>query len=200
MISSSLFISLLFFSVAAAFTPGPNNIMLTASGANFGFRRTIPHMLGVTGGFTLLLLSVAFGLGVLFTTYPLLQTILKVCGSTYLFYFAWRIATSRRSGSGGDSARPFTFLQASGFQFVNPKAWMMAISALAAFTLSGEGYTGSAFTVMLVFVVVTVAAVATWSAFGTVIGRLLKSDRAFRVFNISMAILTASSVVLLFTQ
>ena len=200
MISSSLFLSLLFFGLAAAFTPGPNNILLTASGANFGFRRTIPHMLGITGGFTVLLLSVAFGLGALFTTYPVLQTALKICGSAYLFYFAWRIATSHRSENSKSTAQPFTFLQASGFQFVNPKAWMMSISALAAFTLTGDRYVSSALIVVLVFISVTVAGVMTWSAFGTLIGRLLKSDRAYRIFNITMAILTVASIALLFTH
>lgn len=198
MIDLQLLMSLFVFASAAGFTPGPNNILLTASGANFGFRRTIPHMTGIAVGFVLLQLLVAFGLGVLFTTYPILQEILKYCGSAYLFYFAWRVATSGRGGRGGEAARPFTFLQASGFQFMNPKAWMISVSALAAFTLAGDRYAYSALVVVVVFLFVTVFATSAWTAFGTAIGKLLKTERAFRIFNIFMGLLTAGSVILLF--
>lgn len=193
----SLLVPLTVFAVAAAFTPGPNNIMLTASGANFGFRRTIPHMLGITMGFSLLMLGVAFGLGVLFTTYPAIQKALRFAGCAYLLYFAWRIATARRP-NGADGGRPFTVWQAAGFQFVNPKAWMMGISAMTAFTLSGAAYNRSALLVVAIFVVVTVGAVATWAGFGTAIGKLLKTQRAYQMFNVSMAVLTAGSILLLF--
>jgi threonine/homoserine/homoserine lactone efflux protein len=193
----SLLMPLTVFALAAAFTPGPNNIMLTASGANFGFRRTIPHMLGVTMGFSLLLLGVAFGLGALFSTYPAIQDTLRLAGCAYLLYFAWRIATARRP-NGADGGRPFTILQAAGFQFVNPKAWMMGISAMTAFTLSGADYRQSALLVVAVFVLVTVGAVTTWASFGTAIGKLLKTQHAFQMFNVSMALLTVASIFLLF--
>ena len=154
-------------------------------------------MLGIAVGFSLLLLGVALGLGVLFTTYPAIQHALRLAGCAYLLYFAWRIANTHRSSRAG-SGRPFTFLQAASFQFVNPKAWLMGLSAMTAFTLSGAVYSQSALTVVAVFVLVTVGAVTTWASFGTAIGKLLKTKRAFQIFNVAMALLTAASVVLLF--
>lgn len=187
---------LLFFAFATAFTPGPNNVLLMASGANFGFRRTVPHLFGTFFGFSLTLVAVALGFGFIFETYPWLKSLLKLAGCAYLFYLAWRIATARRSdGSGG--GRPLSVVEAAGFQLLNPKGWMVILSAMTAFTLSGEAYARSALSVVVVFLLVTVGAATTWAGFGTGIARLLKTDRAYRRFNIAMALLTAASVVLI---
>ncbi len=195
---TTLFAPLFMFGMAAAFTPGPNNIMLTASGANFGFLRTLPHMSGICGGFALLMVVIASGLGVVFESHPQMQTVLKILGSLYLFFFAWKIATAGRTGRVSRRAAPFTFVQAAGFQFVNPKGWLMAMSAMSAFTLTGDLYQESVAAVMAVFLTVTAASVVAWAGFGTAIGRFLKSDKSLSMFNFAMAGLTAASVVLLF--
>lgn len=189
--------SLAVFAVAAAFTPGPNNVLLMASGANYGFRRTVPHVIGTMLGFFAALLGVAFGLGVVFTRYPLAQDMLKLAGCIYLLYLAWRIATARRLDRSGEG-RPFSIYEAAGFQLVNPKGWMVIISAMTAFTLTGEAYYGSATMVIVVFMIVTLGAASTWAGFGSAIGSLLQTDRAYRTFNLVMGLLTASAVVLLF--
>ena len=195
---ANLFVPLVMFAVAAAITPGPNNIMLTASGANYGFIRTVPHMAGILAGFCLLLLAIAAGLGVLFERYPGVQTALKIAGSIYLCYFAWRIATARPNNSEADGSKPFSFYQAAGFQFINPKGWLMALSAMSAFTLGGDRYTASVSVLISVFLCVTVISVAVWAGFGTAIGRWLKTPTRFRVFNVTMGLLTVGSIGLLF--
>ena len=195
---SPLLAPLIMFASAAAITPGPNNVMLTAAGANFGFRRTVPHIAGVTTGFMVLLLGLVAGLGALFERYPGVQFALKYAGSAYLFFFAWKVATMARANGDGDRGKPFSFLQAVSFQFINPKGWLMGLAAVGAFTLTGNHYTLSAAVLCLVFAVATVVATSTWAAFGTAIGKLLHSDRSYRVFNGAMGILTAGSVALLF--
>ncbi len=133
--SSEVFFALLVYAFVTSITPGPNNFMLLASGVNFGFIRTIPHMLGIGGGFLSLLLAVGFGLGAVLTAFPSLHLALKIAGGAYLLYLAWRIAMSRSLGKDGDTkARPMTFLEAAAFQWVNPKAWVMAVTAMAVYT------------------------------------------------------------------
>ena len=195
---ANLFAPLVMFAVAAAITPGPNNIMLTASGANYGFIRTVPHMAGILAGFCLLLLAIAAGLGVLFGRYPGVQTALKIAGSIYLCYFAWRIATARPNNSEADGSKPFSFYQAAGFQFINPKGWLRALSSMFAFTLGVDRYTASVSVLISVFLCVTVISVAVWAGFGTAIGRWLKTPTRFRVFNVTMGLLTVGSIGLLF--
>ena len=121
---NTFFLPVVMFAFTMSATPGPNNLMLTASGANFGFRRTVPHMLGVSSGFFSLIAVVAIGLGALFIQYPMLQTALRVAGSVYLCYLAWRIATARPQRDGKNAtgrSRPFTFWQAAAFQYANPR-------------------------------------------------------------------------------
>lgn len=194
---NTIIIPLLTFAVAACITPGPNNIMLTASGANFGFKRTIPHILGICFGLEFLMLVVALGFNILFSLYPQLQVLLKVAGSVYLLYLAWKIATSKKPVGLEDKGRPFTFVQAAAFQLLNPKALMMAVTSMSTFTLAGDRYFVSAMVVMFVYSVICLPSISAWASFGTAIGRLLKSNRAFRIFNLSMGGLTAASVGLI---
>jgi threonine/homoserine/homoserine lactone efflux protein len=129
---ADLLIALTIFSCVMAFTPGPNNILLAASGVNFGFTHTIPHMLGVTIGFGVLLIARATGLGILFTAVPQLYLVLKVGGALYMLWLAWKVATAHvTSDEGRGSARPFTFFQAAAFQWINPKAVIAALSAIS---------------------------------------------------------------------
>lgn len=133
--SLDAFLALLVYALVTSITPGPNNLMLLASGVNFGIARTVPHMLGISIGFLVLLLAVGFGLGAVLTAFPALHTGLKIAGAVYLLYLAWKIAMSRSlSGKGETNARPMRFVDAAAFQWVNPKAWVMAITAMAVYT------------------------------------------------------------------
>ncbi len=192
------FLPLLWFATAAAITPGPNNIMVTASAVNFGFRGTINHILGIAFGFGFMILAVGLGLGQVFKTVPQLHEVLRWAGTAYLIYLAWRIGTAGRPEAAGGGGRPFTFFQAALFQWVNPKGWMMSVSALSAFTGEGAAYTAGALMVAGVFFAVTFPATSIWCLFGTAIARILKSDRALQIFNWTMAGLIVASIVILY--
>lgn len=194
---NSLLLPLVLFAIACCITPGPNNIMLTASGANFGFKRTIPHILGITFGVVALQTLTAMGLGYIFSQFPQLQLVLKVLGSAYLLYLAWKIATIPTLESSKKQGRPFTFWQAALFQFLNPKALVMAFSAMTTFTIAGDQYINSAMQVVIVFAVTCIPSISLWTGFGMAIGRLLNSPRRFRVFNLSLGTITALSVVVI---
>ncbi|MFA7415094.1 MAG: LysE family translocator [Rhizobium sp.] len=185
--------ALVTFAFATSITPGPNNMMLFASGVNFGFRRTIPHMLGIGAGFLSLLIGVGLGLGALLTTVPILYTGLKIAGGIYLVYIAWKIGSSRTLGEGKTSGRPMTFLSAAAFQWVNPKAWVMAVTAMAAYT-DPVHYLWSVAIVGLVFGVVNLPAVSTWAGFGSALRDWLSVPVRLKWFNITMAVLLVASL------
>ncbi len=195
---SSLLLPLLTFALAATFTPGPNNIMVTASGANFGYWRTLPHMLGITFGFTGMIAAVGFGLGEIFKVYPALHEIMKWVGSVYLIFLAWKIATASKPEEHGGERKPFTFVQAALFQWVNPKAWIMSIAALTAYTTNGADYVAETLVVAGAFFIVSFPSISSWCLFGTLIGRLLTSPRALMIFNVSMSALIVASIALLY--
>jgi threonine/homoserine/homoserine lactone efflux protein len=181
------------FAFATSITPGPNNMMLFASGVNFGFRRTIPHMLGIGSGFFTLLLGVGFGLGAILEALPLIHTVLKTVGGAYLLYIAWHIAVSRSIGEGKAGARPMTFLEAAAFQWVNPKAWVMALGAMAAYP-APQSYTSSVLVIAAVFAVVNVPSVSCWAGFGSALREWLSVPVRLKWFNISMGALLAVSL------
>jgi threonine/homoserine/homoserine lactone efflux protein len=185
-------IALTAFGIAAAFTPGPNNIMLAASGMNFGFLRTVPHMSGVVVGFAAMLLGVGFGLGAFFMAYALAQTVLKVIGVAYLLWLAWRIANAAPADP---SVRPYpiTFVEAALFQWVNPKAIVAVVSTMSIF-IRPERAVSDVLIVALVFFAVSIGAVVSWTAFGTALRGLLHDQRKVRVFNIAMALLLVASI------
>ncbi len=193
---NELLLPLILFSFSMCATPGPNNMMLTASGANFGFRRTIPHLLGIEFGMLFMLLACAFGLGVLFETFPLFQKLLKILCLCYLFYLSYKIALSSRGKVTNKEAKPLRLYQAALFQLVNPKAVIMAVSVMTSFTLAGSQYYQSVLLILIVFGLTCILSISLWAGFGTVIGRFLKSDKSFRVFNVAMGLLTASSALL----
>ena len=184
------------FAVVAAFTPGPNNLLLAASGANFGIRRTIPHLLGVMCGFPLLVLAVGLGLGSVFQRHPDVHTVLKFVGAAFLIYLAWRIATAGPTTTGTAPGRPLTFLQAALFQSVNPKAWIFTISAIATYTTVGGRASVEISVILVVSALATIGATITWTAFGAGLNRFLQdSPRTLRAFNIGMALLLGLSIV-----
>lgn len=186
-------LALFLFALTTSITPGPNNMMLFASGVNFGFVRTIPHMLGIGVGFLSLLIAVGLGLGALLHSVPVLYTALKFAGGAYLVWMAWKIGTSRKLSEGHSSVEPMTFLQAAAFQWVNPKAWVMAVSAMATYT-SESAYLTSVVIVGVIFAVVNVPSVSTWAGFGSALRQWLSHPIRLKWFNITMAILLVVSL------
>ena len=187
-------LALSIFAFVTSVTPGPNNMMLLASGVNFGIRRTVPHMLGIAAGFTAMLLVVGLGLGALVTAVPAVLVVLKVASAAYMLWLAWRLATSGSFGTGTGPARPMTFVEAAGFQWINPKAWAMALTATSVYTQPDAFYL-SVVIVALVFGAINLPSVGVWAAFGVGLRGFLAVPARLRVFNVAMAVLLALSVV-----
>ncbi|NKJ36921.1 LysE family translocator [Rhizobium sp. SG570] len=187
------FLALLLFAFTTSITPGPNNMMLFTSGVNFGFRRTIPHMLGIGVGFFVLLIAVGLGLGALLHTVPLLYTALKFAGGAYLVWIAWKIGTSRSLSDRESGAQPMSFMSAAAFQWVNPKAWVMAVTAMATYT-NEQLYLFSVLLVGLAFAAVNVPSVSTWAGFGSALRDWLSDPVRLKWFNITMAVLLVLSL------
>lgn len=185
--------SFILFAFVTSITPGPNNIMLTASGLSFGFRRTVPHMIGIAAGFTVMVAAVGLGLGAAFAAWPLLYELLKYGGAAYLLVLAWKIARSGPIAAGGETGRPMTFLEAAAFQWVNPKAWVMAVGAIATYTPQA-GFLGNLAIVTVVFGLVNLPSVGCWALFGTALRRVLHAPAAVRAFNLGMALLLVASL------
>jgi len=197
-IMPELILSLLSFSISMAITPGPNNVMVTASGVNFGYKKTLPHILGITFGFPVMIVLIGLGLGSVFKSLPVIHHILKYIGATYLLYLAWKIATFSSFNNNGERNKPFTFWQAVIFQWVNPKAWVIAVGAIAAFTSVGRDVFGEVLLIAFVFCIVCFPCVSLWAFLGTNIKRLLTTDYYRKVFNISMASLLVLSLLPVF--
>ncbi|MEQ8247327.1 MAG: LysE family translocator [Alphaproteobacteria bacterium] len=188
------------FTFVGTMTPGPNNIMLAASGANFGFQRTGPHMIGVGLGATSLLFAVALGMGAVFAAVPSLQLAIKIAGAVFLLYLAWRIATATPAVHDRGQGKPLKFIEAFGFQFANPKAWTITAGAASTFMPPDGGAVRGALVLALTFAIVAIPGIVLWTAFGVGIGHLLTSGRAHRVFNGAMALLLVAAVGLLFAS
>ena len=191
--SIDLFLALLGFAFVTSVTPGPNNLMLLASGVNFGFRRTVPHMLGINAGFPVMIVLVGLGLGQIFEIYPVLYTVLRVCGGAYMLWLAYKIAMSGPTGDGPSSGTPMNFMQAALFQWVNPKGWIIAITAIAAYT-SPATFGWTVLSVALAFAIVGGPSSVTWTLFGSGLRRFLNAPRYHRIFNVTMALLLAASL------
>ena len=179
-----LLVALISFALVTSITPGPNNLMLMASGANFGFRRTVPHLLGVSLGHALMVFLVGLGIASLFHAYPPAKIVLKVVSVAYMLWLAWKIAHSSAPGEGRARARPMTFLQAAAFQWVNPKAWAMALGAVTAYATGGLA---SVFMVCVVFACVNLPSVSIWALAGQQVRHWLTDRRRLTLFNWTMA-------------
>lgn len=187
-----LFLAFLTFAFVTSVTPGPNNLMLMTSGANFGFRRTIPHMLGVAIGFSVMVVLVGLGLAGLFEAVPAAFTALKAAGVGYMLWLAWKFANAAPPEGNPESGRPMTFLQAAAFQWLNPKAWAMALTAV---TVYAPGHTVAAIVLSAaVFGAVNLPTVSSWALLGTGIRRLLATPGRLRAFNWTMAALLVASL------
>jgi len=189
-----VFLALLTFSLVMAFTPGPNNIMLAASGVNFGFARTVPHVAGVSIGFVVLLIACGLGLGLIFAAVPSLQIALKIAGSLYILWLAWKVAHAHQADDSKAPARPFTFWQAVAFQWVNVKAVVAAVSAVAIYVRPGHARHDFAI-LLIVLALCTIGSASTWTGFGVALRRFLRDRNHARVFNITMALLLVASIV-----
>ena len=194
-----IFLALLVFAFTTSITPGPNNMMLFASGVNFGFVRTIPHMCGIGVGFLVLLLAVGFGLGALLETVPLVYTVLKFAGGAYLVWIAWKIGTSRSLGESAGATRPMSFLEAAAFQWVNPKAWVMAIGAVSTYAAISD-FPLNMIAIATVFGTLGTISAIVWVLFGTALKRFITDRRAVRIFNLTMAGLLVLSLVPVFLE
>lgn len=178
------------FALVAGFTPGPNNLLLAASAANFGLRRTLPHMFGVIFGFPLLFLAVGAGLGELFTRYAALHLLLQLFGSIYLVWLAWRIAFAPARVATAADARPLNFWQAAAFQWVNPKAWLMTITAISLYAAGSTHYHVQLLAMTAIALLLSSGSSATWALAGVGIRRLFEHrPRFMRGFNITMGLL-----------
>ena len=206
-------LALTVFAAVSSGTPGPNNLMLMTSGVNFGMKRSMPHLLGITLGFCFMIFAVGMGLQAMFTAIPQLEVILRYVGTAYLLWLSWKIAhsgpisngSSNGSGDGQASGaksgvRPMGFWAAAAFQWVNPKAWFMAISAITTYASSAADVAGGAsqlsqvLLVVLIFGVVNFPLVACWGLFGSAMRRFLQDPKILKIFNITMAVLLVASL------
>ncbi|WP_440887398.1 LysE family translocator [Vibrio sp. WZ-1] len=184
--------ALALFAFVSTFTPGPNNIMLMTSGANVGFKRTIPHMLGITLGFAAMLILVGIGLMGLFHAYPITHRVLKILSLTYLLYLTYKIATSSKTEV-KDNYQPMSFLGAVAFQWVNPKGWSMALTAITVYS-SGGSWLELAF-IAGIFCLANLPSVTFWTAAGMQLQRWLTTSKRIKSFNYSMAALLLLSTI-----
>ncbi|WP_375739597.1 LysE family translocator [Pseudomonas boanensis] len=193
--SLELLLAFTLFAFVTSVTPGPNNMMLLASGVNFGVRRSVPHMLGISLGFMVLVMAVGLGLAQVFEQIPVLYTTLRYAGAAYLLYLAWKIAGSGApdSNSSERQPRPFTFLQAAAFQWVNPKAWVMAIGAITTYTPQ-EDFVTNVLLIAGLFALINCPSVGLWTVAGSLLRRWLDEPRILRLFNIGMALLLVASL------
>lgn len=191
---TELLLGLLGYAFVSSITPGPNNLMLLASGVNFGFRRTLPHMLGISIGHAFMVFLVGLGLAELFTSYPPARQVLKIASTTYLLWLAWKIANAAAPDSSTNAnSKPFTFFQAAAFQWVNPKAWTMALSANTLYAPNAEFATTA--TIALCFALVNFPSVSCWAALGTALKTHLADPTTRQRFNWVMAALLVATLI-----
>ena len=197
--STAFILPLAMFAFVSSVTPGPNNVMLTASGATFGYRRSVPHMLGICLGVVVMVLLIGAGLGKLFEAEPRIYTLLKYVGAAYLVWLAWKIARAGGVDQGQSGKNPFSFWQAAAFQWVNPKAWIMAIGIVATYT-PRDGFFNNLMLSALVMGVINFPSISVWTLFGSTVGRALRTPQALRTFNGVMAGLLLLSLVPIFME
>ncbi|HVN46696.1 MAG TPA: LysE family translocator [Steroidobacteraceae bacterium] len=184
------------YTFVMSITPGPNNVMLTASGASFGFRRTLPHILGIVCGFVVQLLAVCAGLAALFNRWPALQSTLGWVGAAYLLYLGWQLLTSGEAEA-RHSHHPVGFLQAALFQFLNPKAWIMTVTAATLFLPRELGPFLSGAYMAAVMEGIGVPCMAVWALFGTTLRRFIGAPRGRLAFNVAMALALGVTAIMM---
>ena len=188
------YLAILLFTTTASITPGPNNIMIMASGVNFGIRRSLPHVFGICLGFPVMVIALGLGLGAIFESIPILHDVIKILGVSYLLYLAWLVASSSPLKEISVAAKPLRFDQAVLFQWVNPKAWVMATGAISAYTTTASDTIVQVLFIAFAFFITAAPSVAVWLIFGAGLKRYLENPRHNRTFNISMALLLIASM------
>lgn len=188
-------LSVLLFAFSTAITPGPNNIMVMSSGLNYGIKRSMPHIFGVCCSLVLMVIVIGAGLGTLFDRFPMLHTLIKALGITYLLYLAWQIANAGKIKNDNTAYKPLTFFQAAAFQWVNPKAWVVFVGAISAFTNTESPLAPQIAFIALCLLGAGLVSLNTWLWFGASMKQILQTDRHRHYFNISMASLLTISVI-----
>jgi len=192
--SQQLLFAFVVFAAVMYFTPGPNNIMLLSTAVTYGFRRSLPHIAGITIGFAFMIGAVGLGLGAIFIAYPVLQTILKYAGAAYLIYLAAVIAMSGPVKPGQDNQRgPMTFWGAAMFQWINAKGWVMVIGTITTYAAIAS-FPWNITIQVGISLLLGMASCTVWALFGTALRPLLSSERTVRIFNIVMAALLLASL------
>lgn len=189
------YIAVFIFAVSTTITPGPNNIMIMTSGLNYGIKSSMPHLLGICLGFPTMVLLVGLGFSVVFERYPVLHEVIKLMGIAYLLYLSWIVASSSPASLEGKQNKPFSFAQAALFQWVNPKAWIMATGAVSAFTSVSSDLLPQVIIISLLFLLVAFPCVGVWLVFGVSLKKYLTSFTQQKIFNVSMALLLTVSVL-----
>jgi threonine/homoserine/homoserine lactone efflux protein len=197
--SPALFAGFLVFALVASITPGPNNLMLMASGATFGLKRTAPHMAGVVLGFGAMTLAVGLGLSEVLKASPVLFAVLRWGAAAYILYIAYRMVTAKGPGIAVTGERPMSFVGAVAFQWINPKAWVMALGAVGTYAEHGRFLVDVAI-IAVVFMIVGAPCALTWTGFGTAIRRWFKKPNHLKAFNWTMAALLVASLYPLITE
>jgi len=185
--------ALIAFAFVGSITPGPNNLMLMASATNFGMKKTIPHILGINIGFIVMIFLVGFGLMQIFQMFPATFSILKIISTAYLLYLAWKIATASAVSRTTGRANPMSFIQATCFQWINPKAWIMVLSTITTYAQSSPSF-GTLCMIAFIYGVVMLPSVSMWAFLGTLLQRLLNSPLHLKIFNIAAALLLVASL------
>lgn len=193
--NDDLIIGLVGFALVSAFSPGPNNLMLLSSGMNFGWRKSVPHILGIAIGFPVMIFCVGLGITQIFETYPVSLIVMKALSAVYLMYLAYKIASTRQVSVDSEikNTQPLTFIQAAAFQWVNPKAWAMALTAISAYTIANNMLL-SVFIVILVFLSVGMMSANTWTIIGLKLRIFLSNPKVFRAFNIGCALILVATL------
>jgi threonine/homoserine/homoserine lactone efflux protein len=196
---TDVFLAMLTFCFVAGVTPGPNNLMLMTSGVNFGLRRTLPHLAGVVVGYAVMVALVGLGLTAVFARVPALLPAMRYLGAAYMLWLAWKIANSGPVGEGETRGAPLGFLGAAAFQWINPKGWVIALSALTAFSVVDD-YARNALIVALTYFVVAIPSSGIWAVLGASMRRALADPRVARWFNLAMAALLVASIATVFVE
>lgn len=189
------YLSILIFAISSTVTPGPNNIMILTSGLNYGVKKSIPHLLGISFGFPMMIIVIGFGFSIIFERYPVFNEVIKILGVVYLLYLAWLIASSSPVSLEGKRSKPLNFFQAALFQWVNPKAWVVATGAVSAYTSVSSDILAQVIFIALAFLIVAIPSLSVWLIFGVGIKKYLKSARHQKLFNLSMALLLIGSII-----
>jgi len=192
------FAAIILFAIVSCVTPGPNNAMIMASGLNYGIRRSLPHYFGICVGFPAMVMAVGLGLAGLFQRFPVLHTGMKIAGAVYLSYLAWRIASAPVTNTNQTAGKPFTFLQAAAFQWVNPKAWALAVGATVTYTVIDLNYGLQIVAIALIFLIFGPPCIMLWLWFGAALKSVLQQPRSVRIFNVAMASLLMASLLPVF--